>query len=217
MRQPEMIKIYLTSTFLVLSFFCYTNSHAQTDTATKAVANVIVATGQTKAISPKNEERKLKRRSPLYIGDKVATGPDGNLQIRFIDDAVLALKPDSTVQINQYAYNKDTPKQNKSFTTLIKGGFRTITGAIAKGDPNDYKVTTPVAVIGVRGTNYTALLRGGELFLSVWKGNLRVSNRSGVLRIGRTNKYSHVLVSTDRSRPEGLVTAPRFIKPRGCP
>ena len=44
----------------------------------------------------------------------------------------------------------NTPQ--RAFFKLIKGGFRAVTGAIGKLRDEDYRITTPVATIGIRGT-----------------------------------------------------------------
>ena len=40
----------------------------------------------------------------------------------------------------------------RAFFRLLKGGFRAVTGAIGKLKEEDYRITTPVATIGIRGT-----------------------------------------------------------------
>lgn len=42
----------------------------------------------------------------------------------------------------------------RAFFRLVKGGFRTITGLIGKANQEDYRVTTPTATIGIRGTEW---------------------------------------------------------------
>lgn len=40
------------------------------------------------------------------------------------------------------------------FFRLLKGGFRAVSGLIGKIDREEYRVSTPVATIGIRGTDY---------------------------------------------------------------
>jgi hypothetical protein len=47
---------------------------------------------------------------------------------------------------------------SRAFFRLFKGGFRAVTGAIGRINRNDYRVATPVATIGIRGTKF-----GGDL------------------------------------------------------
>ncbi|NGY04615.1 FecR family protein [Solimonas terrae] len=46
----------------------------------------------------------------------------------------------------------------RAFLRLLKGGFRTVSGLIGKTNADDYLVTTPVATIGIRGTDYYAYI-----------------------------------------------------------
>lgn len=46
----------------------------------------------------------------------------------------------------------------RAFFKLLRGGFRAVSGLIGKANPNDYQVSTPVATIGIRGTDYIVRL-----------------------------------------------------------
>lgn len=43
---------------------------------------------------------------------------------------------------------------SRAFFKLLKGGFRAVSGAIGKATREEYRVSTPVATIGIRGTDY---------------------------------------------------------------
>ena len=44
----------------------------------------------------------------------------------------------------------------RAFFRLLKGSFRAVSGAIGKANQDDYRVATPVATIGIRGTDFFA-------------------------------------------------------------
>lgn len=46
------------------------------------------------------------------------------------------------------------PTARRAFLRLLKGGFRAVSGLIGKADPAEYRINTPVATIGIRGTDY---------------------------------------------------------------
>lgn len=50
---------------------------------------------------------------------------------------------------------------SRAFFRLVKGGFRSVSGLIGKISTEDYRVSTPVATIGIRGTKYSASLCEG--------------------------------------------------------
>lgn len=47
---------------------------------------------------------------------------------------------------------------SRAFFRLLRGGFRAVSGVIGKVNPNDYRVSTPVATIGIRGTDYVVVI-----------------------------------------------------------
>jgi hypothetical protein len=58
--------------------------------------------------------------------------------------------------------------------------MRTVSGAIGKVNRNNYKVQTPVATIGIRGTSYAASQEpNGRLLLTVGKGIVNLQNDFG--------------------------------------
>jgi hypothetical protein len=47
---------------------------------------------------------------------------------------------------------------SRAFFSLLKGGFRSVSGLIGKLNPDEYRVATPVATIGIRGTDYLVVV-----------------------------------------------------------
>lgn len=96
----------------------------------------------------------------LNQGDTVRTSGDGSkAQWWMQDDSLFVLPTNSTLHIDEYAvpHNNDQ-SSGRSFMSLLKGGMRTVTGFIARNNPSGYKITTPVATMGVRGTDFSAVL-----------------------------------------------------------
>ena len=108
----------------------------------------------------------------LRLGMRVVTGPESRAVLKFADDQIVELKPESAFWIKNYRY---TPKsgENRSTMALLKGGLRFISGAIAKETPEAVRIDTPVATIGVRGTEFSAVL--GSLCLLVHQGTVLVT------------------------------------------
>lgn len=51
-----------------------------------------------------------------------------------------------------------TGGNSRAFFRLLRGGFRAVSGLIGKANANEYRVATPVATIGIRGTDYIVVL-----------------------------------------------------------
>jgi hypothetical protein len=74
--------------------------------------------------------------------------------VRFIDNSELALKPGTTVTIDQFAFDEAKPDADRAAYTLVKGGLRSITGLLGKRNKDKFAMKTPSATIGIRGTTF---------------------------------------------------------------
>tara|TARA_R110000868_G_scaffold76328_7_gene219557 strand:+ start:351 stop:1217 length:867 start_codon:yes stop_codon:yes gene_type:complete len=180
-----------------------------TDPDTKVVvAHVVWVKGTFKAIEPGTDEvRTLKKSSNVYMNDTLVTDANSEAQIVFTDDSNMAFRPDTRLYINQYNY---IPKKNKKtadnsvgkyIMDLVEGGFRTITGYIAKEDPEEYQVNTPVATIGVRGTEFSVVYQDGKLYMKQYKGKPCMKNKDGEEKseicLDNKNKFSEAEEGSD--------------------
>lgn len=132
-------------------------------TAAQAAAGTIQAVvGSARIIQANGQERAAIKGDHLYAGDTVTTGAASNVQIRMIDDARIWLRAQTRFKIEQYP--SDAPSaaqaQAQASTRLIEGSLRTITGAIGQAQPQHYRLKTPNAVIGIRGTEFEAAFFG---------------------------------------------------------
>lgn len=202
-------RIVLTWAIVMLTtFITMPNAYAKDPAYSKdQAAIVIVATGEFFAIDKKQTRRKLNRRSKIYVGDTLVTGDKGRAQIRFIDGAVVALRPGSELNIQKYSYGKVKADEG-SLMTLIKGGFRTITGAIGK---EKYKVITSMATIGIRGTHYEAVINNNQLFVALWDGGVTVKNNAGQIDLGLGADYNFGMVQGQNIEPQGQIDPPAAI------
>ena len=145
-------------------------------------ARVEFASGNVLAVSSAGAERALSRGAELASGEIIRTGDNARAQLRFSDGAMMSLQPQTEFRIDSYNYNGKADGQEKGFFSLIKGGLRTITGLIGKGERDNYRVNTPVATIGIRGTEYAVQFSGGQdgvLNLATGEGRVEVCNAGG--------------------------------------
>jgi hypothetical protein len=123
----------------------------------------------------------LVKGAEISNGDTIRTGDGGRAQVRFSDGALISLQPTTEFRVDNYEFSNQPTGQEKGFFSLIKGGMRTITGLIGRSNRDNYKVTTSVATIGIRGTEYTAGLNSGgdELIVHAGEGLVEVCNSTG--------------------------------------
>jgi len=129
-------------------------------TAEDSSGMVVASRGEVIALS-NGGSRELKQGDFIYINDEIMTTNRSFVVLQFEDGAKVTVRPDSTLIIEQYVYNGNAG--DAAELNLVSGGLRVITGAMAKSNPENYKVRTPVALMGVRGTEFSVILCGDSV------------------------------------------------------
>ena len=147
----------------------------------------------------------------VEAGDVLVTENDGRVQWRMADDSYFAIRPSSRFKIDEYTAPV-AGSGGKAFYSLLKGGYRCISGLIGKGDQSAYRVVSPVATMGIRGTDHTHVIcqadctwaPGGNvadgLYTRVDMGKSILSNAQGSLDVA-AGQYART------SSPPSLLTA----------
>jgi hypothetical protein len=107
---------------------------------------------------------------PVQEGDWIKTGANGHVHLRMQDNGFIAVRPGSRLQIRQYQYKPDTPEANRVLLHLESGVARTTSGKAGEANKERYRFTTPVAAIGLRGTDYVVLAEPDLTRVNVLRG-----------------------------------------------
>ena len=170
--------------------------------------------------------RLLRQGATVDEGDVIVTGPKGYVQLLLDDGTKIAIRPNSSFEIEalEMPASATAPAVGAGITLkasfkLQKGGFRTLTGRIAQQNPSVYQVTTPAAIIGVRGTNYSTRLCAGDcgsgddgLYVGVSEGGATLTNSAGELDIPK-NAYGFAENFT--TPPQRLLSPPVSLQEEG--
>jgi len=99
--------------------------------------------------------------------------------------------------------------------SLLKGGFRSVTGLIGQLNRAGYRITTPSATIGIRGTDHEpfvvtpataqALQMAAGTYDRVHSGQTFIQNRQGLTQFANPNQ---TLFVSDTSAPPRLLPTP---------
>lgn len=143
-----MLKKY--SVLLIsLSFFFIANSSF----ASELAGVVERLQGSAQIISGSNQKT-VEAKSDVYQGDQITTARDAEILLRLTDGTMLAIRPNSNLIVSEYRFDNKNSDNDNLLIRLVKGGFRTVTGAIGKKNPQKVKFNTPTATIGIRGTDF---------------------------------------------------------------
>lgn len=190
-------------------------------------ARVALLSGTATAVDSRREERRLAVGGPVYQGDVVHTGEKSYAVLVFSDEGRVTLQPGARLEVERYRHDPTQPASGLSVLRLLRGGMRALTGALARAQPQAYRVETTVATIGIRGTGFDAwcggpcaaadkaggapgdLAAGDGLYVNTWQGVVDVGNPAGSQDVGVGGT---VQVTARERAPEPVSEAPPFMR-----
>ena len=102
----------------------------------------------------KASRQRLQAGDAVRVGDRLYTEAGGHVHVRFVDDALVSVRPSSTLDIVRYDYDAKNPSDSAVKFELSEGVARAISGEAAKSARQRFRLNTPIAAIGVRGTDF---------------------------------------------------------------
>jgi hypothetical protein len=152
----------------------------------QSAGSVVFVSGAAVIVAKDGQSREVVRGGEFLVGDTIDT-LGARVQLRFLDGANMSLQPATRFRIDDFRFVVQDGKasgDDRGIFSLIKGGFRTITGLIGKQRREQYRVDTAVATIGIRGTDYSAQMSDAGLSLSTFGGLVEVCSAAGCVQVG---------------------------------
>lgn len=112
-------------------------------------------------------------------GDELSTGADGYIYVKTIDQGFLVLRPSSKARIVAYHIDANNPANTRVKLELLNGVARSISGTGVKQARQNFRFNTPVAAIGVRGTDFVVYTDDKTSRVTVVSGGVVVSGFAG--------------------------------------
>jgi len=118
--------------------------------------------------------------TPINVGDSmlrdetVRTGADSAARFVMADSTNLSLGPSATLKLDRTVFNDEHSYRDVAIR-MTTGAFRFVTG---HSDKAAYKITTPLATIGVRGTTLDILSQRGRSVIVLQEGAASVCTKS---------------------------------------
>lgn len=114
---------------------------------------------------------------PVHVGDVFQTTSGGHLHIRLHDGSLIILRPESRVVVDEYVFRMENSSAARVRLRLEEGVMRTLTGAGIK--TACFRLNTPIAAIGVSGTDFTTFTDGVSTRVTVAEGRVAMSPLGG--------------------------------------
>ena len=120
--------------------------------AQERTGQVIFVHGEAQRVAPDGRATRLAAGDAVYEGDLLRSGDGAHVQLLMSDQGRIALRPGSELRVESY-------RDELALLVLVRGAFRSITGAIGRDDKARYRIQSSRVVLGVRGTDHETLLR----------------------------------------------------------
>lgn len=127
--------------------------------AAAKAGEVLLAAGTVTAHAEHATPRIVTTDSVLIEGEVITTAARSIAVLKLTDGTQITLRPGSEFQITHFDI---TEHHESAVMNLFKGGLRAVTGFMSKRNPAAMRLATPVATIGIRGTEFDARLCAGD-------------------------------------------------------
>jgi hypothetical protein len=117
----------------------------------------------------------LRKGAQVFQGDTLETGSNGHIYIATVDQAFISVRPNTRLTVNSYKASVANPSDTAIQFTLHQGVARFVSGQAVAAAKNRFRLNTPVAAIGVRGTDFTVFTTSTVTRASVMSGRIAVS------------------------------------------
>ena len=141
-----------------------------------SVGKISFAIGAVTVTDSNGRVRTAEAGSEITVGDRIETPAGAHAHIRFIDQGLVSVRPGSILVVEQYTTSGDDVSIR---FRLENGVVRSITGDAAKVHKDRFRLNTPLAAIGVRGTDFVVKTDAGSLQAMVNEGAIVVASLGG--------------------------------------
>ena len=118
------------------------------------IGSVSLVLGRAFIESAGNNRERVRMGMMVRQADRIVTESNGHVHIRFIDEALVSVRPNSELEILAYVFNTEDPDKSSIKFNLLEGTARAVSGNAAKAARQRFRLNTPIAAIGVRGTDF---------------------------------------------------------------
>lgn len=147
----ETLTVVLLSALLLLSPVALASEEAS---SADVVGEVSLLLGKAYIDVDGQARKALRVGSEIRVSDRIVTGASGHVHIRFIDQALVSVRPSSRLDVVRYDFKQSRPEDSSVKFHLREGVTRAISGEAAKAARQRFRLNTPIAAIGVRGTDF---------------------------------------------------------------
>jgi hypothetical protein len=146
------------------------------------VGEVVFVIGTPRVVNAQGDMRPVVRGTPVHVADRLETGEGSHAMVRFMDGANVSVRPNSRLAVEVYRYDPSAPKNSTVKLQLEEGIARSITGKAGEAAKDRFRLNTPLAAIGVKGTDFIVSAEADHVRVAVQSGSVVVAPFSATCR-----------------------------------
>lgn len=150
--REEFMNLQRIGTLLLLAFFAFPSTGLAAKKKAQGVFTVVKGKVEVQRAG-KKRSRAVRVGTKVYPKDTIISAKNSRAKVVMVDENILNISPNSKLEITEYEYDKSNNKK-KVMLNLMYGKVRSTVNQKYDGEKNVYRVKTPSAVAGVRGTDF---------------------------------------------------------------
>lgn len=151
--------------------------------AVHAGGEVMFVSGKAERVQKDGSANPVAKGMTLLEGDRIRTAADSHVYVRLRDGGLLVVRPASELNVDLWRYDPAKPQESQIKYTLDNGVARHVSGQGARAAREKFRFNTPMAAIGVRGTDFTVLANPSVTRVSVQSGGVVVNGFGNGCRV----------------------------------
>ena len=145
----------------------------------EAAGHILWAFGQVERVGADGVAKPLAKGDAVFEGDVIRSAAGSHAQLVMSDEALVAVRAESSVKLTKYSYHGVEDGTERAIIDLLKGGLRSVTGAIGRTNKDSYQLRNDMHVIGIRGTDHETYANDAGTFSRVTMGGTYIQAPSG--------------------------------------
>ena len=161
----------------------------------------------------------FKESASVYPGDRIRTAGASVVRIQLRDQSVYVLGSNSEFEIEDFSFAKNPSNNPKAgFIARFKLWFGAVSaksGIVGRQNRDSYRLNTPLATVGIRGTDYTVRFCDNDqcgnypgVSTAVTNGEVSFENKAGTTPLGK-EEFVHAKTEDEKPQvtaiPEGFL------------
>jgi hypothetical protein len=151
--------------------------------AQEPAGHILWLFGQVERVGANGAAQPLAKGDAVFEGDLIRSAAGSHAQLVMSDEALVAVRAESSVKLTKYSYQGHEDGTERAIIELLKGGMRSVTGAIGRTNKENYQLKNDMHVIGIRGTDHETFATEAGTFSRVTMGGTYIQAPAGRVEV----------------------------------